>query len=116
MIPPNRQLDSSNRIKCAISAGGAAPTTTVGGVGFDATGRVLCDSNAVTGALVLNGFARNTTNGSIFTTTTQAAGDTFSNGYRYNAGALVIGLETVPTLFVNGSGFDANGALCVTSV
>lgn len=116
MIPPNRLLDSSNRIKCTISAGGAAPTTTVGGVGFDASARILCDSNAVVGALVLNGFARNTTNGSLYTTTTQAATDVFTNGYRFNAGALVIGLETVPTIIVNGNGFDANGALCVTNV
>jgi len=68
MLAPGAASTAAGRVVAILSA---APVATLvnEGIGYDASGNVLLDSNAVTGALVLAGIARNAT-GAIFGTIT----------------------------------------------
>lgn len=82
------------------------------GIGYDAAGNVLLDSNAVTGNNNFAGFARNST-GAIFATITVSASDTISEGLRVSTTGQLVVVQANPTFVENGNPLGANGEWCI---
>lgn len=82
------------------------------GIGYDAAGNVLLDSNAVSGSNQFAGFARNST-GAIFATITVSASDTISEGLRVSTTGQLVVVQANPVFVENGNPLDANGAWCI---
>jgi len=109
-------FDAAQRVRVTTLAGGTALIVVENGIAYDATGRVLMDSNAPSGDKVLN-VNRLDANQNIFRTTATAGTDVFVNGFRYStAGALVCADGGTVVTVVNGLGFAANGELCTTEL
>lgn len=83
------------------------------GIGYDAAGNVLLDSNAVAaGSSAYAGIARNAT-GAMYGTLTVSANDTISEGLRTSASGALVVVQANPTSVQNGNPTDANGAWCI---
>lgn len=111
MLGPAGSFTAAGRKNATLTAGPTA-TLVVGDIGYDASGNVLLDSNAVTGNIVLDGIARSATN-CMFGTVTVAAGDIRLGGLRISATGQLVVVQANPLLIENGDPFDANGAWCI---
>lgn len=83
-----------------------------GGIGFDAAGNVLLDTNAVAGTKVDQGVAVNATS-CLYGTTTVAATDYFENGLRLSATGQLVYVQANPAVISNGNPFNASSAMCI---
>lgn len=111
MLAPGCSFTAAGRLNALASAG---PTAIVaqGGIGFDAAGNVLIDTNAVAGTKVDQGIAVNATN-CLYGTTTAAGTDFFVNGLRLSATGQLVYAQANPALVSNGNPLSATGAMCV---
>jgi len=111
MLAPGAASTAAGRVVAILSA---APVATLvnEGIGYDASGNVLLDSNAVTGALVLAGIARNAT-GAIFGTITVSASDVELGGLRISITGQLVIVQANPATVLNRNPLDANGAWCI---
>src|SRR5882762_5398617 len=111
MLAPGASSTAAGRVVAILSA---APVATLvnEGIGYDASGNVLLDSNAVTGALVLAGIARNAT-GAMFGTITVSASDMELGGLRISITGQLVIVQANPATVLNRNPLDANGAWCI---
>jgi hypothetical protein len=110
MIAAGVAFTAAGRAIATMSAGPAA-TLTLNGIGFSAA-TVVIDSNAIAGAIVQEGIARNAA-GAMYGTTTVAATDVFVGGVRLSATGQLVVAQADPVRVVNGNPVDANGAWCI---
>lgn len=111
MLAPAGTFTAAGRKNATLSAGPTA-TQIVGDIGFDASGNVLLDSNAVAGALIIDGIARTATN-CMYGTTTTAASDVFLGALRISQSGQLVVAQANPLLVTNGDPFNASGAWCI---
>lgn len=117
MLIPGGTRDSAGRLKTTTQAGGTTPGLVLNGYPLTTAGRLLCDSNAVSGSNTNGAVPRNPANGNPFVATATAGTDVFEVGYRFSiSGQLVVAVEGTPAIFVNGDGFVADGSLCTTEL
>lgn len=113
MIAPGASFTAAGRLNALLSAGPAAPALVLGGVGFDSSGNVVMDSNAVAaGSPVIGGIARRA-DGALYGTTSTAGSDTFLNSVRISASGQLVVVQANPAVVENGNPFNASGALCI---
>lgn len=117
MLMPGQTYDSAGRVKFTSSASPGAPAVINSGFGCTAAGRILGNTSApAASAARNNGFAFDA-NGCVHVTTSTAATDVYSGGFRRSAdGALVIAQEGTITWYAGAQGFNTDGALVVTEL
>lgn len=111
MLTPAASYTSAGRIN-ALASAGPVPTIFVNGIGFDSSGNVLIDTNAIAGTVTDGGHSVSAA-GAIYGTTTTSASDVFLGGIRLTAAGALVFVQANPASIVNGNPLDANSAWCI---
>lgn len=111
MLAPGATRLASGRVVATLTAGPTAAYVNQG-IGYDAAGNVLLDSNAVATPAFPNQIARNST-GAMFGTVTVAGTDVIVGGLRVSATGQLVVIQGNPVVVENGNPLGSNGEWCI---
>ena len=111
MLAPGATRLTSGRVVATLTPGPTAAYVNEG-IGYDAAGNVLLDSNAVAGSAVYASIARSA-GGAMYGTTTVSGTDVIVGGLRISLSGQLVVVQANPLLVENGNPLDANGAWCI---
>lgn len=111
MLAPGASKTSAGRIVATLTAGPTAAYVNQG-IGYDAAGNVLLDSNAPSSPAFPNQIGRSA-GGAMYGTLTVSGTDVIVGGLRVSATGQLVVIQGNPVVVENGNPLGSNGEWCI---